>query len=74
MNAYFLKQKKTSFRQGCDENIGKMVVAKTETMARHISNMNVRDEGKIWTDTKLVSCSKISLDKEYEVISIGTSG
>ena len=38
----------------------KMVRAKTERRARELANINIGDEGKIWTDENLVSCQVIT--------------
>jgi len=73
MKVYLLQQK-DSLHLAYDENIGKVVVAKTAKKAREIANIDVRDEGKIWTDTKLISCHKVALDKEHEVIANFVAG
>lgn len=44
-----------------DEYDAKVIRAKNPKEAREIANKYTGDEGKIWTDTELVSCEKINL-------------
>lgn len=52
---------------GYDEFDAKVIVAKDELEAREIANMNVGDEGRIWTDPTKVRCKKINTIEAGEV-------
>jgi hypothetical protein len=51
-----------------EEHIEKVVMARSETRAREIANANCGIEGKIWHDLEKVSCKKVPLKIEHEIL------
>jgi len=49
---------------GWDEYGSKVIRARTEEKARAIANVSTGDEGKIWSDKKLVSCERVFVGGE----------
>ena len=58
-----------------DEYDRKLIRAKNEDHAREIANTNTGDEGRIWTDKKLVQCEIVTVSGEScEVIGSFNAG
>ena len=51
-----------------DECASQLIRAKTEKRARQIANTQTCDEGKIWENKKLVSCIRIFVRGEEQII------
>lgn len=59
---------KRVFAAGYDEYIGKVVIAPDAKAARYLANIKYGEEGPIWINTSLVSCTEIKLDKSLIVL------
>jgi hypothetical protein len=51
-----------------DEYRAKIIVAKNETRARELANINTGGEGKIWNNPLLIYCETIQEDKEEIIL------
>lgn len=65
MNVYLL-QRNSLVKH--DENRAMVVVAEIPKQARGLANSQAGDEGKIWEDTSLVSCRKVTTGRARIVL------
>jgi hypothetical protein len=49
-------------KPGYDEYYAKVIIAENHGQARKLANIRTGDEGQIWEDITLVSCTEIPMD------------
>ena len=76
MNVYILRVRQLDPKDNirCDAYDAKVVVAPMSTRARQLANRIVGDEGKIWEDNKLTSCTLVNMGKEKVLLASFVSG
>jgi len=52
----------------CDENMGHVIRAVDELAARAMADAHCADEGQIWNNPDLVSCTEIPIRGNAEII------